>query len=54
MSAPGGYRVCAEDLERIGVKYLCSSCGFVLRMAMQVAECGHMYCEECMDEVKRY
>ena len=30
---------------------LCSICGYVLREAMQVTQCGHRFCKSCIDKL---
>lgn len=52
MAAPGGYRVPASNLNTISDNLFCSTCGYVLREAVQT-ECGHLYCKICLDIVKR-
>ena len=52
MSTPGGYRVPASDLKAIDDKFFCPSCGYILKLAVQT-ECGHLYCEECLADLKR-
>ncbi|KAJ7369895.1 TNF receptor-associated factor 6 [Desmophyllum pertusum] len=42
-----GYQLSSPDKERIGAKYMCNSCGLLLRDAMQ-AVCGHFYCNSCL------
>ena len=42
-----GYNLITADRERIDPKYLCNSCGLLLREAMQTA-CGHFYCRSCL------
>ena len=36
-----------EELQTL----LCSICGFVLREAMQVTQCGHRFCKNCIEKV---
>ena len=42
-----GYTLAASDKESIDPKYLCNSCGSLLREAMQTA-CGHFFCRSCL------
>ncbi|CAH3182271.1 unnamed protein product [Porites lobata] len=42
-----GYNLATSDKEGIDPKYLCNSCGLLLREAMQTA-CGHFYCRSCL------
>ena len=42
-----GYLLAISEQERIGPKYMCSSCGLLLREAMQTG-CGHFYCSSCL------
>ena len=42
-----GYNLGVSDKESIDPKYLCNSCGLLLREAMQTA-CGHFYCRSCL------
>ena len=42
-----GYNLAVSDKESIDPKYLCNSCGLLLREAMQTA-CGHFYCRSCL------
>ena len=42
-----GYSLATSDKESIDPKYLCNSCGLLLREAMQTA-CGHFYCRSCL------
>ena len=30
---------------------LCSICGYVLREAMQVTQCGHRFCKTCIEKL---
>jgi hypothetical protein len=30
---------------------LCAVCGRVLREAMQVTQCGHRFCKECIEKI---
>lgn len=45
-----GYKVPNRDFEEINPTYICKSCGFVLRDAMQTS-CGHHYCEPCINSI---
>ena len=42
-----GYTLAASDKESIDPKYLCNSCGLLLREATRTA-CGHFYCRSCL------
>ena len=37
----------AEELQAV----ICCLCGFILRGAMQVTQCGHRYCKNCIEKV---
>ena len=30
---------------------ICSVCGFILREAMQVTQCGHRFCKHCIERL---
>ena len=30
---------------------LCCICGYVLREAMQVTQCGHRFCKSCIEKI---
>lgn len=42
-----GYHLASSEQKRIGPKYMCNSCGLLLREAVQ-AVCGHFYCFSCL------
>ncbi|XP_022802121.1 TNF receptor-associated factor 2-like isoform X2 [Stylophora pistillata] len=42
-----GYRLAKADKEALGIKYLCNSCTFLLKDAIQT-KCGHFYCQSCL------
>ena len=42
-----GYNLATSDKESIHHRYLCNSCGLLLREAMQTV-CGHFYCKSCL------
>ncbi|CAH3037682.1 unnamed protein product [Pocillopora meandrina] len=42
-----GYVLSNAEKQRLGSKYTCSSCGYLLRDAMQTS-CGHFYCSSCL------
>jgi len=42
-----GYSLASSDQQSIGTKYMCNSCGLLLRDAMQTG-CGHFYCSSCL------
>ena len=47
-----GYKLAACDLSAIDEKFLCPSCGDVLRDAIQLA-CSQHYCETCLSTMQR-
>ena len=47
-----GYMLSTAEKQRLGSKYMCNSCGLLLRDAMQTT-CGHFYCSSCLASLFR-
>ena len=47
-----GYKVPLDDMAAVNEKFICPSCGLLLRDAVQTC-CGHIYCEHCLDNIQR-
>ena len=45
-----GYNIPYAEFVQISPAYICKSCGYVLRDAMQTP-CGHHYCEPCINRI---
>ena len=48
-STSSGYPPAGVDRNNLDAKYLCSFCGDLLREAVRT-ECGHFYCESCLEQ----
>lgn len=48
MAKKGGYDV--FPIETLGRRYECQICLLILRDPVQLSECGHRFCKQCLDE----
>ena len=48
----GGYDV--NFVERINPDYQCPICHFTFRDPVQTRDCGHRFCETCLEPILRY
>lgn len=48
MAKKGGYDV--FPIETLDKRYECQICLLILRDPVQLSECGHRFCKQCLDE----
>ena len=49
-AAPGGYDV--DFISKVSEDWMCIVCTLFLKKPVQIADCGHRFCESCYEQLK--
>ena len=49
-TAPGGYDV--HFITEVSEDWMCVLCTLTLKKPVQIADCGHHFCESCYEQLK--
>ena len=49
-AAPGGYNM--NFITEVSGDWICTVCTLTLKKPVQIADCGHRFCESCYEQLK--